>query len=73
MWSGIEGYVGDGVPIIGPSSKVAGLHYAFGMNGEGFAISLGIGDVMAEVIATGATTTPIEPFSIGRFHQATGG
>lgn len=67
VWSGIEGYVADGVPIIGASAKVPGLHYAFGMNGEGFAISLGIGEVMAELIATGATPTPIDAFSIGRF------
>ena len=70
VWSGVEGYSADGVPIIGPSAKIPGLHYAFGMNGEGFAISLGIGDVMAEVITTGATSTPIDAFSIGRFSQA---
>ena len=38
-----------------------------GFNGEGFAISLGVGETMAELIATGATSTPIAAFSIGRF------
>lgn len=70
VWSGIEGYVGDGRPVIGPSARVPGLHYAFGFNGEGFAISLGVGEAMAELLATGATTTPIDAFSIGRFAQA---
>ena len=69
VWSGIEGYTGDAVPVLGPSATTVGLHYAFGFNGEGFAIGPGVGEVMAELIATGATTTPIEPFSIARFAQ----
>jgi sarcosine oxidase subunit beta len=66
-WSGIEGYLPDDIPIMGPSAKVAGLFYAFGFCGHGFQLGPGVGDVMAELIATGATTTPIGPFSIGRF------
>src|SRR5258708_6514202 len=53
VWSGIEGYIGDGQPVIGPSARVPGLHYAFGFNGEGFATSLGVGECMAELLATG--------------------
>jgi sarcosine oxidase subunit beta len=67
VWSGIEGYTADWQPVIGPSVRTPGLHYAFGFNGEGFAISPGVGEVMAELIATGSTTTPIDAFSIGRF------
>lgn len=67
VWSGIEGYTADWQPVIGPSARTAGLHYAFGFNGEGFAISPGVGEVMAELVATGKTSTPIESFSIGRF------
>jgi sarcosine oxidase subunit beta len=69
VWSGVEGYLADGRPIIGPSARVPGLHYAFGFNGEGFAISLGVGEAMAELIATGSTSTPLAAFSIGRFAQ----
>jgi sarcosine oxidase subunit beta len=69
VWSGIEGYLADGRPVIGPSAKVPGLHYAFGFNGEGFAISLGVGEAMAELLATGSTSTPLAPFSIGRFNR----
>jgi sarcosine oxidase subunit beta len=69
VWSGIEGYTGDGSPVMGPSATTPGLHYAFGFNGEGFAIGPGVGEVMAELMATGTTSTPIEPFSIGRFVQ----
>lgn len=67
VWSGIEGYTADWQPVMGPSARVPGLHYAFGFNGEGFAISPGVGETMAEVIATGRTEIPIAPFSVGRF------
>jgi len=67
VWSGVEGYLPDDIPIMGPSAKVAGLYYAFGFCGHGFQLGPGVGDVMAELIATGATTTEIGPFSIARF------
>ncbi len=69
-WSGVEGYLQDDVPVMGPSAKVDGLFYAFGFCGHGFQLGPGVGDVMAELIATGATTTPIEPFHIRRFAPA---
>jgi sarcosine oxidase subunit beta len=67
VWSGVEGYTGDLQPVMGNSPRVPGLHYAFGFNGEGFAIGPGVGEAMAELIATGACTTPIDAFSITRF------
>ncbi|ALN72649.1 FAD-binding oxidoreductase [Aureimonas sp. AU20] len=69
-WSGVESYLPDDVPIMGPSATTPGLFYAFGFCGAGFQIGPGVGDVMAELIATGATTTPIEPYSIARFSGA---
>ncbi|HEY1149111.1 MAG TPA: FAD-binding oxidoreductase [Pseudoduganella sp.] len=69
-WSGIEGYMQDDIPVMGPSARVPGLYYAFGFCGAGFQLGPGVGDVMAELIHTGNTTTPIEPFGIGRFAQA---
>lgn len=67
VWSGVEGYMPDDLPIMGPSATTAGLHYAFGFCGHGFQIGPGVGETMAELIATGATSTPIAPFSIRRF------
>ena len=67
VWSGIEGYTADWQPVMGPSARVPGLHYAFGFNGEGFAISPGVSETMAELIATDRTEIPIAPFSVGRF------
>jgi sarcosine oxidase subunit beta len=70
VWSGIEGYLPDSMPIIGPSEHISGLYYAFGFSGAGFQIGPGVGDVMAELIATGATSTPIEAYRISRFASA---
>ncbi len=70
VWSGIESYLPDDIPIMGPSARVSGLFYAFGFCGHGFQLGPGVGDVMAELIDTGATSTPIEPFHIRRFDQS---
>lgn len=67
VWSGIEGYTTDWQPVMGPSARVPGLHYAFGFNGEGFAISPGVGETMAELMATGQTGIDLSRFAIGRF------
>lgn len=69
VWSGVESYLPDDIPIMGPSGKVSGLYYAFGFCGHGFQLGPGVGDVMAELIATGRTETPIEPFAMSRFRD----
>ena len=67
VWSGVEGYLPDDIPIMGPSAKISGLYYAFGFCGHGFQLGPGVGDVMAELMATGTTTTEIAPFAVARF------
>lgn len=67
VWGGIEGYMQDSQPIMGPSARVPGLYYAFGFSGEGFQLGPGVGEVMAELIHTGATSTPIAHHHISRF------
>ena len=69
-WSGEARYLPDDIPIMGPSARVSGLYYAFGFCGHGFQLGPGVGDVMAELIDRGATSTPIEPFHIQRFTAA---
>lgn len=66
-WSGCEGYVVDGLPVMGPSATTPGLFHAFGFSGHGFQLGPGVGDVMAELIATGQTETPLHDFRIERF------
>jgi sarcosine oxidase subunit beta len=71
VWSGIEGYLPDMIPVIGPSLTATGLFHAFGFCGHGFQIGPGVGLCLSEMIVDGATPTPLDPFSIGRFRSAT--
>ncbi len=66
-WSGCGGYVGDGLPVMGPSATTPGLFHAFGFCGHGFQLGPGVGDVMAEVMTTGATDVSLDDFRIDRF------
>lgn len=67
VWSGIEAYLPDMIPVIGPSETTPGLFHAFGFCGHGFQIGPGVGLCLSEMICDGATATPLDPFSIGRF------
>ncbi|WP_321877112.1 NAD(P)/FAD-dependent oxidoreductase [Paraburkholderia bannensis] len=67
VWSGVEGYMPDDRPIMGASGTTSGLFYAFGFCGHGFQLGPGVGDTMAELIDTGASSTPIDMFDIRRF------
>jgi sarcosine oxidase, subunit beta len=67
FWSGTEGAMPDKNPVIGGSRTTSGLIHAFGFSGAGFQIAPGVGEVIAELITTGETTTPIDAFSIDRF------
>lgn len=70
-WSGVEGYLPDAEPVIGPSGRVAGLFYGFGFSGSGFQIGPGVGETLAELVATGSTPIALDKFSIGRFDRRT--
>jgi len=72
VWSGIEGYLPDGMPVLGPSERVSGLFYAFGFCGSGFQIGPGVGETLAELIDTGTTDIAIDAYRIGRFATPTG-
>ncbi|ASW02684.1 NAD(P)/FAD-dependent oxidoreductase [Paraburkholderia aromaticivorans] len=67
VWSGVESYLPDSEPVIGPSGQVDGLFYAFGFSGSGFQIGPGVGETLAELVDTGSTPIPLDPFSIRRF------
>jgi len=70
VWSGIEGYLPDMIPVIGQSETTPGLFHAFGFCGHGFQIGPGVGLCLSELILDGETPTPLAPFSIGRFQAA---
>jgi len=66
-WAGIEGQLPDGIPVVGPSSTEPGVFHAFGFSSHGFQLGPVIGRIVAELIADGQSTLPLEPFSIARF------
>lgn len=70
-WSGVEGYLPDDLPVIGPSQRVSGLYYAFGFSGHGFQTGPGVGDVVAELIDRGSSTIDLSYCSIQRFAAST--
>ena len=67
VWSGVEGYLPDMLPVIGWSRTTPGFMHAFGFSGHGFQLAPGVGAVVADLIAEGRTETGIEAFSIARF------
>lgn len=67
VWSGTEGYMPDGQPVFGPSERERGLYYAFAFSGSGFQIGPGVGDTLAELVATGSTDIDLHPYRVSRF------
>ena len=66
-WSGTEGYLPDREPVIGLSATTPGLIHGFGFAGAGFQIGPAVGEVLAELVQVGSTSTPIAAFSIARY------
>lgn len=67
VWSGIEGYLPDMLPVMGWSHTTKNLLHAYGFCGHGFQLSPGVGYTLAEMIDEGKPRIPIDAFSIGRF------
>jgi sarcosine oxidase subunit beta len=67
VWSGIEGYLPDLLPVMGWSLTQKNLLHAYGFCGHGFQLSPGVGYTLAEMIDEGKPRIPIDAFSIGRF------
>ena len=68
-WAGIEAFMPDGIPVVGPSSTSEGIYHQFGFSTHGFQLGPGTGAMMAELVATGSTNTPIDGLGIDRFSQ----
>jgi sarcosine oxidase subunit beta len=66
-WAGIEAYMPDGIPVVGPSGTSDGVYHQFGFSTHGFQLGPGTGAMMAELVATGSTNVPIDGLGIGRF------
>ena len=71
-WAGIEGRMPDDIPVIGPSGRQDGAFHAFGFSAHGFQLAPIVGAVIADLVTSGRSRLPIEPFRIGRFRAAAG-
>jgi len=69
-WAGIEGFLPDQIPVIGPSRNASAAFHAFGFCGHGFQLGPIVGRLMAELIVDGKASLPIEPFRVDRFNAA---
>jgi sarcosine oxidase subunit beta len=66
-WSGLEGIMPDGLPVLGPSGRVPGLIHAFGFSAHGFALAPLVGRMVADHLHSGAGVGAMAPFSVARF------
>ncbi|WEX08272.1 FAD-dependent oxidoreductase [Chelativorans sp. AA-79] len=66
-WSGVEGRMPDGIPVIGRSAVSETAFHAFGFSAHGFQLGPGVGALMAQLIATEECALPLDAFRIDRF------
>lgn len=66
-WAGLEGRMIDEIPVVGASKRHAGLYYAYGFSLHGFQLGPGMGEIMAELIATGRSPVDLTPLRVDRF------
>ncbi|ONA34422.1 NAD(P)/FAD-dependent oxidoreductase [Burkholderia pseudomallei] len=69
FWSGIEGFLPDGLPVIGPSRGSPSAFHAFGFSAHGFQLGPIVGQLLAELISEGRASLPIEAFRVDRFGE----
>lgn len=65
-WCGIEAQMADGMPVIGPSPRAAGVVHAFGFSGHGFQLGPIVGRAVAELVTNGSTALPIHGLRVER-------
>jgi sarcosine oxidase subunit beta len=69
VWSGIEGFTEDRLPVIGHGSE-EGVFHAFGFSGHGFQLGPAVGALIADVLTTGSASISIEPFAPARLQHS---
>jgi sarcosine oxidase subunit beta len=66
-WSGIEGFLPDKLPVIGPSRVAPNFIHAFGFCASGFQLGPAVGRIVSELVIDGTARLPIGPFAVDRF------
>jgi len=68
-FGGLRPYTPDGLPILGKVAGLEGFIMAAGHEGDGIALSAITGELIADLIATGRTQFPLNPFRLERFKE----
>lgn len=71
MWAGLEAYMPDNLPVIGPAVNAANAFHAFGFSAHGFQMGPIVGKVMADLVLTGETDFDLSAFRIDRYDRKT--
>lgn len=66
-WSGIEGFLPDKLPVIGPSKVAPDVTHVFGFCASGFQLGPASGRTVSELVIDGKTDMPIDAFAVDRF------
>ena len=66
-FAGLRPHAPDGLPILGAVRGLAGFFMAAGHEGDGIALSLVTGHLLAQLIDTGRTDIPLDEFRLERF------
>ena len=68
-WAGLEAFMPDNIPVIGPSSTLEHAYHAFGFSAHGFQLSPIVGIIMSQLILDGKSQLPIDAFRVDRFQK----
>lgn len=71
-WAGVEAFMPDQIPVIGPSKAAPGVVHAFGFSAHGFELGPIVGQIVAELVTEGRAGLPIDAFAVDRFNQPRG-
>ncbi len=69
-WAGVEAFMPDEIPVIGPSQSAPNVVHAFGFSAHGFELGPIGGRIVSELVCDGQSTMPIAAFSPARFQAA---
>lgn len=69
MWAGLEAYMPDNLPVIGPAVNADRAFHAFGFSAHGFQMGPIVGKVMADLVLTGECGFDLTAFRIDRYDR----
>jgi glycine oxidase len=69
-WAGLRPVTPDGRPIVGADPETPGLWFATGHGRNGILLAALTGDIIADLLAKGATDVEIAPLAITRFQPS---